>query len=300
VPDPHEFAENKLPRNLKTAEQIYQQLAIHEFRENRRIERAVEEAMKSATDAEEEISEKTAEIVSRLTDQELSSLADYTAKRKVVIDLLERRLGYKPDGTMKRYAEDAIHRVVCPMRISSSDVHIDKHNLWIIDDKLTYYDYWASDLQLKKYVKDSTSSSRPDVALFNGRTAFHRPGTDQPIVIVEFKRSARENYDYEENPIVQVYEYIEDLRSGKIVDKEGRIIDEIPEGKPFFCYVLADFTKNLKKYLNMTRINVALPGGGGYYGYNEEYNAFIQVLNYKYVVKDARLRNEAFFKRLGI
>jgi hypothetical protein len=41
-------------------------------------------------------------------------------------------------------------------------------------------------------------------------------------------------------------------------------------------------------------------GGGGFYGYNPEYKAFVQAVSYRYVPKDARLRNEAFFKQLKI
>ena len=201
---------------------------------------------------------------------------------------------------MKRHSEEALHALVCPLRITNGDVNLDQHNLWLIDDKLTYYEFWASDKKIKSFIAGSSSESRPDIALFSGQTLFHRPGSNQPIVIVEFKKPARENYDYEENPIVQTFEYIDQIRNGRVVDRDGRIIDYVGEDQPFFCYIVADLTKNLRKYLSVTQIKTPLPGGAGFYGFNHDYNAFFQVLNYRFIVDDARMRNEAFFKRLRI
>lgn len=301
VGDARKFVEDKVPRNYRSAEQIYQQLAIFDYRENRDIERKVETLSKDASaDETDPIEAGVENVISRLTAQEFSVLADYTVRRKVVLDLLERRLGYKPDGTMKHHAEEALHKFVVPMRVTNSDVHIDKHNLWIVDDKLTYYEHWASDKSMKKILHVDGSLNRPDVLLFGGRTAYHRPGTDQPVVIIEFKKPARNDYTDEENPFTQIYSYIEELRSGTVLDKDGGVIQEVDERTPFFCYIIADITPNMRRWLKMAQVNVPLPGGGGYYGYNSDYNAFVQALSYKYVLKDARLRNEAFFKQLKI
>lgn len=299
VGDPRAFVEAKVPRNFNSAEQIYQQLAIYDYRENRDLERKVETMSRGAED-DDPVESGVATLLNRLSQQEFSVLADYTVRRKIVLDLLEKRLGYRADGTMKHHAEEALHKFVVPMKATSTDVHIDSHNLWIVDDKLTYYEHWASDKQMKRILKEEGSADRPDVLLFNGRTAFHRPGTDQPIVIIEFKKPARNEYNDDENPFTQIYGYIDELRGGSVVDKDGGVIQEVDSKTPFFCYIIADLTPNLRKWLRMAQINVPLPGGGGFYGYNPEYNAFIQALSYKYVLKDARLRNEAFFKRLKI
>jgi hypothetical protein len=300
VDDPRAFAEQKIPRNYRTAEQIYQHLAIYDFREHRDIERKVENLSKTSDDDEETIQTGVDAVLEKLTEQEFSVLADYTVRRKVVLDLLDRRLGYRPDGTMKHEAEEALHSFVLPMRAEAHDVSVEKHNLWIVDDKLTYYEYWASDRALKKIIQDSESRDRPDVLLFGGRTVFHRPGTDQPVVLIEFKRPVRDDYADEENPFSQIYGYIEEMRGGKVLDRNGAQIQEVSDATPFFCYIIADLTPKLRTWLRIAQINVPLPGGGGFYGYNPEYKAFVQVLSYKYVLKDARLRNEAFFKQLGI
>lgn len=297
VKDAKEFVKDKLPRNMRTAESVYSQLSLYDFRENRKIERQLQD--EAASDLAEEITGRVKELIIKVSDQEKAALAEYTAKRRIVIDILDKRLGYQPGGDMKNYSEEAVHALICPVRATNHDISIDDHNLWIIDDKLTYYNFWASDKKIKSYIT-SESDARPDVALFSGKTLFHRENSSQPIVIIEFKKPARNNYDYEENPIVQLYDYIEELRGGKVRDKDGIIIDDIEENHPFFCYVIADFTPNLKKYIRATQINLPLPGGVGYYGFNQDYNAYIQVLNWKYLVRDARLRNEAFFRHLKI
>lgn len=300
VQDPRDFVVQKIPRNYRTAEQIYQQLALFDFRDNRDIERKVEMLSKTEPKEDDPIEEGTQALLSRMTAHEFSVLADYTVRRKVVLDLLERRLGYLPNGQMKHHSEEALHSFIVPMRVENGDVHVDRHNLWIIDDKLSYYEYWASDKQLKKVLSNSASTDRPDVLFFAGRSAYHRPGTDQPVVIVEFKRPARNEYDEEQNPFTQIYGYIEDIREGKVLDKGGGVIQEVTENTPFFCYIVADFTPNMRKWLRIAQINVPLPGGGGYYGYNPDYKAFVQAISYKYMLKDARLRNEGFFKQLKI
>ena len=300
VQDPRKFAEDRLPRNFRTAEQVYQQLAVFDFRENRDIQRRVERLSHEDNGDKDIIQEAVDEIIGRLTNQEFSVLADYTTRRKVILDLLEKRLGYKPDGSMKHHAEAALHEFVVPMRVDSSDVHVDHHNLWILDDKLTYYEYWASDKSLKKIVAGSESLERPDVVLFSGRSAYHRPGTDQPVVIIEFKKPARDDYTDEENPFSQIYGYIEELKAGKVLDKHGGVIQEVSNDTPFFCYIVADITPKLRTWMKMARINTPLAGGGAYYGYNDDYRAFVQIVSYKYLMKDARLRNEAFFKHLSI
>lgn len=300
VGDARQFVVDKIPRNFRTAEQIYQQLAIFDFRDNREIERKVEALSKQQPSEEDPVETGVHELLGRLTHHEFSVLADYTVRRKIVLDLLEKRLGYRPDGSMKHHSEEALHSFIVPMRIENGDIRVDRHNLWIIDDKLSYYEYWASDKKLKRVIEASDSNDRPDLLLFAGRSAYHRPGTDQPVVIVEFKKPARNEYDEEENPFVQIYGYIEELREGKVLDREGGVIQEVSESTPFFCYVVADFTPNMRKWLKLAQISVPLPGGGGYYGYNPEYKAFVQAVSYRYVLKDARLRNEAFFKQLKI
>lgn len=298
VKNKRDFVKSKLPLNAGNSEEIYKHLSVYDYRESRDIVKDVSEAVQSAESGELDAEAK--KIVDRILAQERSTLLEYIAKRKLVIDLLHSRLGYEDPKTKRRFTEEAVHRVICPLRVASGDIRIDDHNLWLIDDRLAYYEFWASDKRVKDFVEGSQSKNRPDVILFEGSTLFQRPGADQPVVIVEFKRPAREDYSDSENPIAQLYNYIRDLRQKKVVSKDGIIITSITDETPFFCYVIADITPKLEHWLDNQQIKNRIPGGRGFFGYHPGFRAYIEVLNIESVVKDARLRHEPFFRRMGI
>lgn len=296
-----EFAK-KLPLNKKTEEEIYGEMSIYDFRENRSTKREVASIIGPDTDPDTMVDyeNKFSQLISRIGEQEKSSLAEYVTKRKAIIELLHSRLGYEDPEKKKKYTEEAVHKIICPLRVNSGQIEYGEHHLWLIDDRLAYYDFWASDENIKKFAIDSESSDRPDLILFEGSNLLHREGTDQPVVIVEFKRPSRTEYTDDENPIKQVYDYIRELKENRISDNNGNLITSIGTTTPFFCYLVCDITPRLKNILDDYTINQELPGGRGYFGYNKSRCAYVEVLQYDQIVKDARLRHEAFFKELGI
>ena len=42
------------------------------------------------------------------------------------------------------------------------------------------------------------------------------------------------------------------------------------------------------------------PDKQGYFGYNPKYNAYIEIKSFKKVIDDAKMRNQIFFKKLGL
>jgi Histidine kinase-, DNA gyrase B-, and HSP90-like ATPase/Type I restriction enzyme R protein N terminus (HSDR_N) len=298
VDDAQEFAVSKLPLNAGNSEEIYKHLSVYDYRASRDIIRDVSDAVKASDEAS--IDTEAKKIVERILAQERSSLLEYVAKRKLIIDLLYARLGYEDLDERKRFTEEAIHSIICPLRVTANDIKIDDHNLWLIDEKLAYYEFWASDKQIQDFVQDSESRKRPDIILFQGPTLFQRLGGDQPVVIIEFKRPARKEYSDDENPVAQLYDYIRDLRARKVVNKDGVLITAISEETPFFCYIIADITPKLEHWLDNQQIKNRIPGGRGYFGYHSGFRSYIEIVNIESVVRDARLRHEAFFKRLGI
>ena len=181
-----------------------------------------------------------------------------------------------------------------------ADVQVLPCAFLVSDAALPSHRVWASDQSIRSFIKTSEAKERPDLILFQGSHLLRREGTDQPIVIVEFKRPARKEYTDDENPIKQIYDYIRELRDNKVTDNEGALITEIGPDTPFFCYLVCDITPRLKALLEDYGIVQALPGGRGYFGYNDTRRAYVEVLQYSEIVKDARLRHEAFFRELGI
>ncbi len=301
VQDRKEFA-RELPLNSKTEEAIYQAMSVYDYRETRDLRRDLNALVSAESEPTQtaEFKQKLDQVMERVGEQERASLAEYVSKRKLIIDLLEHRLGFEDKEKQRLYTEEAVHKVICPLKVNSGDIEYGNHNLWLIDDRLAYYDFWASDQQIRKYAKSSECNDRPDLILFQGSNLLQREGTDQPIVIVEFKRPARTEYSDDENPIKQIYDYIRELREHKVTDNNGKLITQIGADTPFFCYLICDITPRLKAILEDYKINQTLPGGRGFFGYNDTRRAYVEVLQYGQIVKDARLRHEAFFKELGI
>ena len=295
ITDKKTWAKSYLPANALNEEDIFKQLSIYDYRANKDIKKEIKDVLNKSVKPEE-VDEKIAEIVTKIGDQNKSSLAEYVAKRKGILDLLESKLGYEDVENQKRYAEEAVHKIICPMIVDSNDITIDNHNLWILDDRLAYYQYFASDKQIKQFVSSSESKKEPDIILFNGCTLFERKNQNQPVVIVEFKRPARKDYSAKENPITQIYDYIDDLKNKKVVTPQGKLITEIDDKTPFYCYIVCDITPSLRNILKRDKMDRELPGGRGLYGENPSYNAYFEILEYETILKDARLRNEAFFK----
>ncbi len=301
VKNPKDFA-RELPLNKRTEEEVYSEMSIHDFRESRDTKRDLSKVVGPDKDPDtiEDYENIFSSLVEKIGEQGKASLVEYVAKRKSIIDLLESRLGFEDKENKKKYKEEAIHKIICPLKVDSSQIKYGQHHLWLIDDRLAYYDFWASDQNISKYVESSECKERPDLALFQGSNLLHRSGTDQPVVIVEFKRPARDDYTDDENPVKQVYGYIRALKEGKINDKDGKLITSIKDDTPFFCYIVCDITPKMRRTLEEYGINQSLPGNRGFFGFNKSFGAYVEIIEYDQIVKDARLRHEAFFQELGI
>ena len=141
----------------------------------------------------------------------------------------------------------------------------------------------------------------PDIIVFDAAFAFV-PSTDTSypaVVVVEFKRPMRNDYDDDKkNPFVQVFGYVNDLRSKKAKTPKGRII-EIRDTTPFYCYIVCDSCSTLEKQARIANL-IQTPDGKGFFGFNPNYNAYIEVISYDKMVEDANKRNAVLFDKLGL
>ena len=122
------------------------------------------------------------------------------------------------------------------------------------------------------------------------------------FTIVEFKKPQRNNfqdYDAEKNPMEQCERYIEALLDGKVKDRNERMINVDPN-TPFYVYIVCDITPSLKRILH-SREYVPTPDKMGYFTVKSQYyKAYIEVLPFEKVLKDAHKRNRILFDKLGI
>jgi hypothetical protein len=229
-----------------------------------------------------------------------STLAKYIVHRKWILTILEKVLRIQDSGKYSR--EEVIHRIIFPLRKTSDDITYDQHNLWALDEKLAYHEYLASDMPLRKNARlETDSSSRPDLMLFFDRAIAivdDEPPFNSGIVIFEFKRPMRDDYTGEDNPIQQVLQYVQEIKEGNARTKDGRPI-QIPPHTPFYCYIVCDLTKELKKQAKFANLRSA-PDNLGFFGYNEEIGAYIEVTGFDKLLSDANKRNRILFDKLNL
>ena len=232
-----------------------------------------------------------------------SDLARYVVHRKAIIELLDSLIELNEESKFEN--EDLIHSVFFPIRTNSDEITHEKQNLWLIDEKLTYHSFLASDKTFKSIKEvDSEDSDRPDLLIYNEAFAFSDSKTapHNSFTIVEFKRPMRDDYqDYDDtkNPIEQAERYIDDLLSNKVKGRNGRTV-EVSEKTPFYVYIICDIRPSLKKVLENREFDKT-PDGKGYFKVKSKYySAYFEVIPFEKVVSDAKKRNRILFEKLNI
>ena len=242
--------------------------------------------------------EERENIFRQLQELAQANLAEYVLQRKLILDFLANLLGRQSTGGFA--VEKAVHDLFFPTRATSDDIDYDEHNLWLVDERLAYHRYLASDIPFAQQTGpiQVESRDRPDLVIFNRAVAFAENADYTSVVIVEFKRPERSNYDEKDNPLKQVMDYVRQIREGKARREDGRTID-LPENTPFYCYAIATLTPQLRE-LAEHRDFKHTPDGRGFFNFHSGYNAYIEILSYEKVLRDAKKRNRAFFDRLGL
>ncbi len=237
------------------------------------------------------------EYCSNVTKLSQASLAEYVIRRKAVIELLEKALEVSDDGNYNREAQ--IHSIICPMRVTSDKVKFDDMNLWLIDDRMAYHQFLASDVTIKSLpIMDNDSINRMDIALFDRAISYSSDiDTINSITIVELKKTQRDDLTKDDNnPINQVLGYVSNIKNGKVKKANGRDFGNVSNAS-FYCYVIADLTNSLKIDAENAGL-IKTPDGEGYFGYNQPRGAYIEVISYDKLVRDARKRNQILFDKL--
>ncbi len=118
--------------------------------------------------------------------------------------------------------------------------------LWILDEKLVFHDFAASDLSISKIMDETSSKKRPDIVV--------------------------------------------------CTDTQDGVVNET---MMYYCYAICDIDKKVETLL-LNYSFTKLPLGTGYFHYNAQRNAFIEVRAYDQIVKDVIGRHKSFFNKLGI
>lgn len=205
----HEFLSGISP----AASKMDIEAALHKelFQREQRLKQDGSKIIKEAEKIEdyEGYHRRFAEFMDNYNELGVSALAQYVAHRKIILEFLSSSIS-KDASTGKYPLEKAVHNLIFPMRETSDDLPYYQQNLWLIDERLTYHSFIASDKPLASLnTFESTSAKRPDIFIFDRKIAFAEG--EQPItsiIVVEFKRPQRDDYKADDNPLTQAFDMV--------------------------------------------------------------------------------------------
>lgn len=271
-------------------EKIYEVLYKHKGVAELSIQEKTKKFLKKQSQSIEDAQREYEDLSRTIEDFKKDELVSYICKRKMIIDLLDTKLQLGDTG---KYALEAeIHDIIFPRKCNTDDISYENHNLWIINEQLTFHQFAVSDLELKK-ISSSDSLKRPDIIVFSeiGEDRIARS-----ISIIELKRPQREEFDID--PIAQMYEIIRSLQKKEVKLPNGRRL-LVGEPTKFFCYALCDINEKIITFAENSDFR-ELKDGLGYYSYNSKLNAYTEIIAFDRLITDVKKRHQIFFQKLGI
>ena len=197
--------------------------------------------------------------------------------------------------------EEDLHNIIFTMGAESKTMPKDYHNLWLLDERLTFHAYTTSDKQIRtnEHIK-SDSQKETDLLIYDFPWAFSdNPNNVNSLVVFEFKRPGRDmNTSKDKKLDSQVEEYFEILMKSEAKSEKGRFLN-IQDNTPKFGYIICDLHKDLidfnvkHNYFKKTPYNTL-------FKINPELNQYFEVMSYETMLDFAEKRHDAFFQALGI
>lgn len=244
----------------------------------------------------EEYQRQFQETIGKVSDVNRAALAEYVVHRRIILNLFGHGLDIKDDG--KFNLEKYMHQLIYPMRSTSDDMPYENHNLWLLDEKLSFCQFISSD----KPFDNAQGEDRADLLVLDSPVVVaesKNTGTAyDAITIFELKRPMRDDYNMEDNPITQLLDYAKKIKDDKAKDSRHRPI-HASETTQFYLYAVCDITTTLARVLERMSFT-RTPDNLGAYFYNQELHAYIEVLSYDKIRNDSEKRNRVLFDKLGI
>ncbi|MGE3966530.1 MAG: ATP-binding protein [Planctomycetota bacterium] len=248
--------------------------------------------------------QRLARYLKEAEDIKKSDLAGYVFHRRTVLDLFTKAIERDASGSYA--AESSIHELIMPMRTDTDHTPLDLCNLWLIDERLAFHNYLASDKPLSAIpIVANGSGKEPDLCALN---IFDNPlllsendkAPQASIVVVEIKKPMRNDAceGEEKDPIEQALGYLRRIRDGKVQTRSGRPIPQC-EDIPGFCYVLCDITPRMRERCEVHDA-IRTRDGLGYFFYHKKFKAYVEVSSFDRIVDSATQRHRAFFDKLGL
>ena len=220
----------------------------------------------------------------------------YIVLRRNILDIFGKSLEVDAAGAYS--SEGFVHDIIFPRRGDTEVTSFDDHNLWIVDERLSFTSYVSSDIPL-----DGKNTERPDLLVYDKRVLFRGDNeASNPVTIFEFKKPQRDDFvnpSSKEDPVQQIVRYANDIRDGKYKTPEGRKM-LVAQNTPFYGYVVCDLTSKVEEWLDREKNFTPMPDRLGWFLWMGNINIYIEVISWDKVLKDAKMRNKIFFDKLGI
>ena len=277
-----------------TDEEIEMCLQSEKFSHERAIKRDVAKLL-SETDFES-VESDVIGIVNKLSDTSKNELTHYIALRRKILDIFGKSLESDESGSYS--SEGVVHDIVFPRKCNTEATSFHDHNLWIVDERLNFTNYVASDIPLCR-----ETTERPDLLVYNRRVLFRGDNEpSNPITIFEFKKPKRDDFvnpSSREDPVQQVVRYVNTIRDGKGNTPTGRKI-LVTKHTPFYGFVVCDLSTKVEAWLEREKDFKPMPDRLGWFQWFGNINLYIEVISWDKVLRDAQMRNKIFFEKLGI
>lgn len=299
---------NRTPKNAVKAEQFAQALIPIRIRRDKERNATIQHIVAQINSNQEFPEDFAAEVrkaAREIKAEEQRQLTEYVMRRKTVLEVLDvliRRIRERGNGTQDFHLESTLHQFICPMRLRGDNpakVERSDHDLWIIDERLTFTKYFASDVPFTKILENGDSTQRPDLLIYDRLHGLGAEGEDplKRVLLVEFKQPGRKDYDERYAPMNQISEYITHLKNGEIEDfRNGRV--RVADDCIFYCYVIADIVGKLEIHTNGWR--TTSNGRGRIQELGGKFRGVVEIIEWADLISDARLRNHAFIHAAGL
>lgn len=276
-----------------SAQEIESALQKEKFKQEIQIKSAVSNLL--ADSDQSNLKNNVLEIVSKISGTSKNDLVHYIALRRNILDIFGKSLETGESGAYS--SEGVVHDIIFPRKGDTDTTSFEEHNLWIIDERLNFTEYVSSDKPLTGNV------DRPDLLVYDKRVLFRGDNeVSNPVTIFEFKKPQRDDFvnpSSDEDPVQQIVRYVNKIRDGDGKTPQGRKI-LVAENTPFYGYVVCDLTSKVEAWLEREKNFKPMPDRMGWFQWLENINLYIEVISWDKVLKDAKMRNQIFFHKLGI
>lgn len=282
-----QYVENK--PNSWTKERFVSDLAIQRMRAERRWTSYLKETFAD----EDTFRDRKNELLSKVTDTYRDALSEYVVHRRAVIEVADNLR--KLDHAAKMAPEDAVHDLIFPRNTDSTTTKYYRHNLWLLDERLSFVSYISSDRTLHGG-RRKAGDKIIDINFYDEVYVAGGEGTTA-IMVVEFKRPGRDDYRWGKDgsdPVKQILDTVAQIRQrGSFITQDGSTI-EVPATTVVTAFIIGDLEPSLRSIAEYYDFQESWDGKT-FFHFHKKLNIYTEIFGYNKLLEDAKKRNGPFF-----